>query len=207
MADMMSLDGADWEGGFDDVFGDVPEYVKLLVVLVDCSGSLEGTVIGSVNSLMEEVLADLERSFGDRRIVVVTYGDSVDWSSEEPQRLEDFGGWKRLHAGGFSNLGEALKQLSTKLKNESWYPRGTKGTTEVFVLFSDGMATDSYNEGLELLKQCEVFRRATRLAVNFSELSDRETLEDFAGKKEWVLDLKRSEITNAQKQIVAAVNG
>lgn len=207
MADIMNLDGADWEGGFDDVLGEVPEYVKLLVILVDCSGSLEGTLIGSVNSLMEEILADLERASGDRRIIVATYGDSVSWSSSAPQTLEDFGGWRRVHAGGMSNLGEALKQLSVKLKDKDWYPKGTIGTKEVFLLFSDGMATDHYEDGMELLKKNEVFKRGIRLAVNFSELSDTKVLEDFAGGSGGVLNLKRNEITKAQKRIVDVVNG
>lgn len=207
MADMMNLDGADWEDELDDIFGDVAEYVRVMVVLVDCSGSLDGTVIGSVNSLMEEVLADLERVSGECRIVVITYGDKVTWSSGSPKKLENFGGWKRLHAEGFSNLGEALKQLADKLKKKDWYPKGTIDTKEVFVLFSDGMATDRYETGMELIKKSDVFQRAARLAVNFSELSDIKVLEDFAGKNGCVLNLKRNEITKAQKQIIAAING
>ncbi len=206
MADMMNLDGASWSDNYDDIFGDVPDYVRLLVILVDCSGSLEGTLIGSVNSLMEEVLSDMENLSGERRILVITYGDNVTFSNETPQRLDEFGGWKRVHAGGFSNLGEALKMLSKKMENVDWYPKGRKETREIFVLFSDGMATDHYQDGLDLLKKNAVFQRAVRFAVNFSDLMDGEVLENFAGKKEWVLNLKKNDIVKAQKQIIAAIS-
>ena len=72
MTDVMKLDGEDWdESMFEDVFGDTAEYVKLVVFLVDSSGSMEGTIIGSVNSIMEEVLSELERDKGHKRLVVI----------------------------------------------------------------------------------------------------------------------------------------
>lgn len=206
MADMMNMDGADWADSFDDVFGDIPDYVKLLVVLADCSGSLDGTIMGSVNSLMEEVLSDMEKLSGERRVLIITFGDTVTFSSDSPQSLNEFGGWKRVHAQGFSNLGEALTKLSKKMQEGNWYPKGKKDTKEVFVLFSDGMATDHYEDGLNLLKKNVNFQRATRLAINFSDLRDMSVLENFAGKKEWVLNLKKNDTEKAQKQIISAMS-
>lgn len=206
MTDVMKLDGEDWdESMFEDVFGDTAEYVKLVVFLVDSSGSMEGTIIGSVNSIMEEVLSELERDKGHKRLVVIEFGEEVTWMNSNPKTVEEFGSWKRIHGGTLSNMGEALKQLSEKLKDPNWCPKGRKGVSGRFILFSDGLATDRYEEGMELLKSQEVFQKGERLAVNLSDKMDKSVLEDFTGKTENVLCIKSSEIGKAEKKILSVI--
>lgn len=206
MTDVMNLDGTDWdESMFDDVLGDIPDFMKLVVFLVDSSGSMEGTVIGSVNSIMEEVLSELERDKGHKRMVVLEFGEDVTWVNTAPQTVEEFGSWKRIHSSTLSNMGEALRQLGEKLKDPDWCPRGRSGISGRFILFSDGLATDRYEDGLALLKEQEVFQKGEKLAVNLSDKMDMGVLEDFAGRQDNVLCIKSNEIGKAEKKILSVI--
>lgn len=136
MTDVMNLDSNDWdESMFDDVLGDVPDFMKLVVILIDSSGAMEGTVIGSVNSIMEEVLSEMERDKGHRRLAVVTFDQDVTWMNEKAQEVEDFGSWRRIHGGSLSNMGEAFKQLGGRLSQPDWCPKGRRGISGRFILF------------------------------------------------------------------------
>ena len=203
MDDMMNLDGSGWdESMFDDVLGEVAEKVRLLVFIVDCSGSMEGTTIGSVNSIMEEVLSDLEKDKDYKRIAVLTYGKEVTWMCEPPVEFKDYGGWQRLHVSALSHLGDAVRELGKKLRQKEWCPSGKNGTEGVFVLFSDGMATDQCEDGLKFLQESPIFRNGKRIAVNFSEFRDMDVLTAFTGNRENVLNLKSNEKSKAQKRIL-----
>lgn len=206
MTDMMNLDSSEWdESMFDDVLGDIPDFMKLVVFLIDSSGSMEGTVIGSVNSIMEEVLAELETDKGHKRIAVITFGQEVSWVSEDPQTVEEFGGWRRIYGSELSNMGEAFKQLGQKLAVPDWCPQGKNGTTGKFILFSDGLATDRYEDGMKVLKEAQIFNDGERLAVNLSDRIDMDVLKDFAGSEEKVLHLRSNEIGKAEKQILSVI--
>lgn len=206
MADAMNLDSSDWdESMFEDVFGDVADVMGLVVFLIDSSGSMDGTVIGSVNSIMEELLAEMERDKGHRQMAVVSFGEEVTWMNQKPQTVEEFGSWRRIHAGALSNMGEAFTQLARRLGEPGWCTSGRNGISGKFILFSDGLATDRCEEGLERLLAQPVFRDGERLAVNLSEKKDMGVLKGFAGKEENVLHLKSSEIGKAEKRILSVI--
>ena len=206
MADMMDLDGGWDENMFDDVLGDNPDIMKLVVFLIDSSGSMEGTVIGTINSVMEEVLSEMEKDKSHKCISIVRFGEGVQWNAAKPQTIEEVGGWSRIQASNLSNMGEAFKQLGEKLEQKDWCPSGQKGIKGVFVLFSDGMATDHYEDGMAVLKKSGIFQKGKKLAVNFSERYDRDVLLDFAEKDENILNAKSSEIGKAEKKVISVIN-
>lgn len=203
----MDLD-AEWsDSEMDDVCGEIPDRMKLLVFLIDVSGSMDGTTIGSVNSIMEELVEDMGKDKSHKCIAVAAFGEDVAWNGDKPQEPEQFGGWTRLHATNFSNMGKVFSELADRLSRKDWCQEGTNGIEGVFVMFSDGLATDKYETGLEELKKNPVFQQGTRLAVNFSEIYDGNVLLDFAGKKENVLNMKINEISKTEKRILDAVTG
>jgi hypothetical protein len=136
---------------------------------------------------------------------VVSFGETVNWMPNEVVALENFSGWKRLHASNLSNMGEAFGQLGERLSRQNWCPTGQNGIEGVFVLFSDGLATDHYETGMEKLKKSPIFSNGIRLAVNFSEIYDEEVLLDFAGDRTRILNMKSNEIGKAEKKILSVI--
>ena len=206
--DAMNLDENTWdESMFDDVLGENPDFINLLVFLIDSSGSMEGTVMGSVNSVMEELFSELEKDSYDTRIAVLAFGEEGAWAADLPKSVSEFGAWHRIRGGALSNMGTAFRMLAGQLMNPSWCPAGRKGTRGKFILFSDGMTTDRYEEGLAVLRRVPLFQQGEKLAVNFSDISAPEVLSDFTEKEENVILCKSSEILTAEKKILAFIKG
>ncbi len=181
MVDMMNMDGSGWdEDMFDDIAGDKPDVIKRVIFLIDRSGSMDGTTIGTINSIMEELLSELDDN--SIRIAAAEADETVEWKSEDPVLVSQFGTWERTRSGSFSNLGEMFSQLAARLKKSGWKERGTKGAVDYFILFSDGLASDDYRNGLKKLSDMPAFQKGKRMAVNFSEIQNDELLTAFAGK-------------------------
>lgn len=205
MADMMNLESEEWDSDmFDDVFGDIPDRIILLVFLIDCSGSMEGTIIGTINSIMEELFSDLDGN--NIRISVLQIDKEIRWNSEHPMTIQEYGSWNRIHAGSLSHLGEAFMQLGKKLEDKTWCSVGKNGIEGVFVLFSDGMATDHYEDGMKYLKANTIFKHGKKLAINFSERKDSVVLNEFTGNEHNVMDISNRDISKAEKKILSLVN-
>lgn len=204
MADMMNMDGSGWDADmFDDIFGDVPDKVALAVFLIDRSGSMDGTVLGTVNSILEEVLADLSRN--EIKIAIAQIDQCVAWNASYPVEAREYRNWDRIQAGDLSNMGEAFMQLGKKLEDRTWCPVGKHGIEGTFILFSDGMATDHYESGLNYLKSNKIFQDGKKLAVNFSVKKDIGVLLDFAGSQNNFVDAGNKDIRKITKHILSLI--
>lgn len=186
MVDMMNMDDGGWdESLFDDIAGDIPDFIKRITFLIDRSGSMDGITIGTVNSVMEELLSELDEH--RVRIAVAEVDEQVEWKTEQPVTLSQFSTWERTRSNSFSNLGEAFSQLADKLTKSEWQEQGTNGSQDYFVLFSDGLATDDYQTGLRALAGTPAFQSGKRLAINFSDIENPELLRSFAGDQKNVI--------------------
>ena len=126
MSEIMNMDGSGWdESMFDDITGDKPEIIKRVTFLIDRSGSMDGTTIGTINTVMEELLSELDRN--DIRIAVAELDEQVEWKTDAPITISQFGAWERTRSGSFSSLGRAFSQLASRLNSAAWQEQGPEG--------------------------------------------------------------------------------
>ena len=187
MADMMNMDDGGWdESMYDDIAGEQTELLKKVIFVIDRSGSMDGTTIGTINSVMEELLSELDAD--NIRVAAVEVDENVTWKTEVPVQTSQLGIWERTKSGSFSNLGMAFEQLIQKLEQKSWKELGKDGSEYYFVLFSDGFATDKYETAMNKLEKLPEFKSAKRLAINFQKIGNWKLLIQFAGDKKQVIE-------------------
>lgn len=207
MDDMMNMDGSGWdESMFDDIAGDEPDLIKKVVFLIDRSGSMDGTTIGTINTVMEELLSELDEH--KIRIAAAEIDENIEWQTDAPVSASQFGSWERTRSGSFSNLGKAFAKLAENLKKPDWQEKGKKGAIYYFILFSDGLASDDYKAGLQALLDVPSFYNGKRMVVNFSDIQNPELLGLFTGNKKNVIQASgRGAIDVVENAILNMVNG
>ena len=97
----------------------VPRRTMNLFFLIDTSGSMEGNKIGAVNDAIPNVLPllkEIQENNPDAEIKVAAleFSSGVNWLYDEPKLAEDFI-WQDVAAGGLTSLGQACKELDSKL--------------------------------------------------------------------------------------------
>ena len=139
-------------------------------ILLDTSGSMEGTKIGALNDAMSNILVSLQGAAFDGRqidLAVLTFGKTAQWMYESPKPVMDFG-WKELKANGMTPLGTACEALDIALGKYS-----VVGEDICIILLSDGCPTDDYDTGIALLDNNRFFSLADKYAnTGFSVMAD-----------------------------------
>ena len=148
---------------YDDVV-EVPRRTMVLFFLVDTSGSMYGTKIGTVNTAIEEIipeLKDLSENNADAEIKIATlaFSTGAKWINSQPISAENFK-WDHLEAMGSTDLGEACKQLNEKLSKNAFMSEATGSFAPAIFLLSDGDPTDNYKYGLDKLKENNWYKKA-----------------------------------------------
>lgn len=173
-----------------------PRRVMTLFYLVDTSGSMSGSRIGTVNAAMEEcipLLKEVAQANDDAeiRVAILQFSSGCSWVTPAtgPVGLEDLI-WNDLNAGGLTEFGEALLELDKKLSRNEFLKSQTGAYAPVILLLSDGGPTDNWNNGLEKIKQNNWFKHAIKIAIDIESGSDRFVLEQFTGNPEAILDAK-----------------
>lgn len=166
--------------------------------LVDTSGSMYGTKIGTLNQAVEETLPELKTisaSNADARIkiAVLRFDTNAEWITSEPADIASYQ-WTPLNAGGLTAFGEACFKLEQKLHKEAFMNDAAGCFAPVFILLSDGAPTDSYQTQLDKLKNNPWFKKGVRVAIAIGDDTIRDTLEDFTGSPETVLTVYTPEM-------------
>lgn len=167
----------------------------VLFFVVDTSGSMIGSKIGTLNSAVEETipeLKDLSSSNADAQIkvAVLSFSSGTEWLTPSgPIEVENFV-WNDLNAGGVTDFGEACRELNKKLKKEEFMESATGSYAPAIVLLSDGGPTDEYVTGLNELKQNNWFKKAIKAAIAIGSDADKSVLQEFTGASEAVLEAK-----------------
>lgn len=177
-------------GLYDEVV-EVPRRTMVLFFLVDTSGSMAGSKIGTVNSAIEEIvpeLKDISETNADAQIKVatLTFSTSAEWIENEPVSAENFR-WNYLDAGGVTDLGEACIQLNEKLSRNAFMSDATGSFAPAIFLLSDGEPTDNYRKGLDKLKQNNWFKKAIKVAIAIGDDANESILAEFTGNVEAVI--------------------
>ena len=138
--------------------------------IVDCSGSMYGEKIATVNYAIKQVLPEM-RSAADNnpnaqlKIRALKFSTGASWLTSEPVDIEDYA-WDDLEADGVTDLGDAYDLLAAQLTVEQL---GDRALPPVLVLLSDGQPTDDYKSSLDKLKKLPWGKKLLRLQF----LSDR----------------------------------
>jgi uncharacterized protein YegL len=163
--------------------------------LADCSGSMTGEKIQSLNKAIKEALPEMRKVADNNpnaKVLVraIKFSSGATWHVAQPTPLESFQ-WTDLSAGGVTDMGKALMMLAEQLKVP---PMEQRGLPPVMVLVSDGHPSDNVNKGLTAIMAEPWGKKAVRLAIGIGDDADYNMLEKFVANPEIpVLHAKNSE--------------
>lgn len=173
-----------------------PRKVMTLFYLVDSSGSMSGSRIGTVNAAMEECIPLLKEvaqanDDADIKVAILQFSSGCSWitPASGPVGLEEII-WNDLQAGGVTDFGQALLELNRKLSRKEFLKSQTGAYAPVILLLSDGGPTDDWETALKTVKQNNWFKHAIKIAIDIENGSDRKVLAAFTGNNEAILDAK-----------------
>lgn len=153
--------------------------------IADCSGSMQGKKIESVNIAIRESIPEMQR-VGDENpnaqvlVRAVRFSSGAQWHVAQPTDVKQFR-WADLAAGGVTDLGEAFGLVADALKVENMPQRGLP---PVLVLLSDGQPTDNWEGGLKSLMAQPWGQRAVRIAIGIGDDFEPSVLQKFIGNPE-----------------------
>ncbi len=156
--------------------------------LVDCSGSMYGEKIGTVNHAIQSTIPEMVDAAKDNpnaQLMVRTlkFSTGASWVTSDPVNIEDFA-WNDLEAGGVTDLGKAFELLAGQLTIP---PMTDRALPPVIVLLSDGQPTDDYKKSLDELLHLPWAKKAVRIAISIGQDADDDILQEFTGNRELIL--------------------
>lgn len=151
-----------------------------VILALDCSGSMRGDRIASLNYAMRTALPELravadENPEVDVRIRVLRFASEADWITSDAQPVRDLR-WVDLVADGETHLGDALTLMAAALSREAMPGRQLP---PVVVIASDGYPTDDYEAGMKSFFAADHAEAAIRLAIAIGSDADVEILQQF----------------------------
>lgn len=156
--------------------------------VVDCSGSMYGEKIGTVNNAIQDTVPEMvqaaqENPHAQLMIRTLQFSTGASWVTTNPVKVEDFA-WEDLEADGVTDMGKAFELLSAQLSVEEL---GERALPPVLVLLSDGQPTDDYKENLRKMQNLPWGKKAVKIAIAIGQDADTKVLTDFTGNREYVL--------------------
>ena len=180
--------------GLLDEISPAPRKMMTLFYLVDTSGSMDGTRLGTVNASMEEcvpLLREVAQANDDAeiKVAILQFSSGCSWvtPASGPVGLDDII-WNDLQAGGMTEFGGALVELDKKLSRNEYLQSQTGSYAPVILLFSDGGPTDNWEVALDKIKQNNWFKHAIKIAINIDFGCDRSVLAAFTGNSEAIIE-------------------
>ncbi len=196
-----------------NIYDDVVEVARRTMVLffvVDTSGSMEGSKIGTLNQAVEDVIPEIREisennADAEIKIAVLEFSSGARWLTPNPVPADGFD-WQYLNAVGLTDLGEACRALSEKLSRNSFMSDITGSFAPAIFLMSDGAPTDNYKEGLEQLWSNNWFKKAIKVAVAIGENANKDVLAEFTGSDETVLSVHNPEMLKKMIRFVSVTS-
>ena len=166
--------------------------------IADCSGSMaaQGKMEALNNAIQECIPATKEAAennpFADMMVRAISFSNGARWHIASETPVDAFV-WRELNPGGVTDLGAAIKLLSSELNPEKM---GRRALPPVLVLLSDGAPTDLWEQELEAFNNTGWGRpgRTVRIAVAIGQDANKDVLSKFTGSEETVF-----EANNAQR--------
>ena len=163
---------------------------KLLVVLfiVDCSKSMDGDRIMSVNAALTElkpVLQDIKNDNAlDLKIAIMSFTSSARWELKLTN-IDEVSSMQLGTRAGLTQYGNAFHELNKVLTKEQFMKHTGKVAPPAIMFLTDGAPTDDYAHDLETLLKNGWFANASRSAVlmgdAINDAKAREAVRSFVG--------------------------
>lgn len=157
-----------------------------VILALDCSGSMTGQKIASLNYAVRAAVPAMRVAAEDNpeidvRVRVIRFATGATWHVAEATPVASFE-WTNLEAGGETHLGAALDLINAALE-----PEGMSGRQlpPVLVLVSDGHPTDDYQPSLDAFLHSPFGGRAVRVAVAIGSDADLDVLDRFIAHPEF----------------------
>jgi uncharacterized protein YegL len=169
-----------------------PRRTMVLFLVIDTSGSMEGSKIGAVNAAIEEVIPAIkevsdENADAQIKIAALEFSSGARWiTSNGPVEADQFR-WNYLNAEGVTDFGAACKTLNDKLSTKAFMKEATGSFAPAIFLLSDGEPTDNWSTELAALKQNNWFKAAVKVAIAIGDDANKDVLKEFTGTMEAVL--------------------
>lgn len=172
----------------------MPRKELTVFYVLDTSGSMGSDgKITALNCAMEEsivALTDLAKSNGDAKlkIAILEFNSGYKWVTlNGPEYLEEDFEYEHLKAGGLTDMGAALKELNNKLSRHSYLQSMTGALMPIIIFMTDGMATDDWKSGLEVIRKNKWFNRGTKIGFAIGEDPDVAMIASVVGNSEAVI--------------------
>lgn len=157
-----------------------------LYFVLDCSGSMTGEKMASLNYAMATAIPAMRAAAEDNaetdvRVRVMRFSDTPAWQTPEAVPVAAFT-WQELAAEGETNLGAALTLLAAGMT-----PQGMPGRqlAPIIVLVSDGQPTDDFAAGQAALLASPYGGKSVRIAIAIGQDADQEVLNAFIGHSDF----------------------
>jgi uncharacterized protein YegL len=165
--------------------GELAKRPLQFIWIVDCSGSMQGKKIESLNFAIREAIKpmqDIANENPNAQVFVraIKFSDGAQWHVSQPTDIHDFK-WTDLNADGVTDMGHALREVAKALDAKNMPDRGLP---PVLVLLSDGQPTDDVNSGLQAVMGQPWGKKAVRLGIAIGDDADEEVLRKFIGNVE-----------------------
>jgi len=175
--------------------GEMTSRVLDFIWIADCSGSMDGEKMQTLNYAIRQTIPDMRKEADDNpnaklMVRAVKFSDGAVWHIPVATPVDAFN-WVDLTAGGITSMGMALEMVAAELKS---FPPETKRLPPVLVLLTDGQPTDDFRKGLDDLNNTPWGKKAVRIAIAIGRDADLSVLEQFTGNKELVLEAKNPQL-------------
>lgn len=188
----------------------IPRRKMILFFVIDTSGSMVGSKIGSVNDAIENVLPMIgeisdENPDAEINVAALEFSTGTRWLYDEPKEAKDFI-WQKVEAVGLTSLGEACEELNKKLSRSGGFMPTSSGSgyfAPAIILLSDGGPTDNFEGGLTVLQGNSWYKSAIKIAIAIGDDADKDVLKQFTGSSEAVITVHNIDALKKMIRIIA----
>ena len=179
-----------------------------LFFVIDTSGSMVGSKIGSVNDAIENVLPMIgeisdENPDAEINVAALEFSTGTRWLYDEPKDAKEFI-WQKVEADGLTSLGEACEELNKKLSRNGGFMSSPSGCfAPAIILLSDGGPTDNFEGGLRVLQGNSWYKSAIKIAIAIGDDADKDVLKQFTGSSEAVITVHNIDALKKMIRIIA----
>lgn len=158
--------------------------------MVDCSGSMAGEKIDTVNHAIQQTIQPMKDAADNNPsaqmfVHTLKFGTGASWVSTDPVPVESFE-WKDLEVENYAvtDMGKAFEMVAAQLEMP---PMQQRALPPVIVLLSDGLPTDDWKRPLNKLLNMPWGKKAVKIAIAIGG-AEKSVLEAFTGNRETVLE-------------------